>query len=229
METTIQLLKDSITKATAEKKSVFEAFLELFLTHTSEPVHSLEELRQKRTTKTKGDIFERFCQLYLKYHKKYDEVWMLKEIPPTILEALSLASHDVGIDLIAKKNGRYSAVQCKYKTPRADGKVQSAPFIRHNQVSWTALSSFYALCARTGPWDKHIVMTSGKSVRRMGRRTEKDLSICLGSFQKMTTLDFLEMSSQGSVCIEKKVEEKPSKNIPSLEELRAKRLAYFNK
>jgi hypothetical protein len=244
MESIVQLLRDSINDYTknAGRFELFDIFLKLYLTHTTEPVHSLAELREKRTTKHKGDLFEHFCQLYLKYIKNYDEVWMLKEIPPAIREALSLETHDVGIDLVAKKNGRYSAVQCKYKTPRQDGTVKDAPWIWHNTVNWSSVSTFYALCSRTGPWDKHIVMTTAKSVKRMGHKNEKDLSICIGTFRKLTTLDFITMYSKGEIRIEAKVESgvklKPGmlKNeafhdtkAPSPEELRLLRLAFYDK
>lgn len=244
MESITQLLKDSVNEYTknAGRFDIFDIFLKLYLTHTTEPVHSIAELREKRTTKHKGDLFERFCQLYLKYIKKYDEVWMLKELPIAIREALSLESHDVGIDLIAKKNGRYSAVQCKYKTPRQDGTVKDAPWIWHNTVNWSSVSTFYALCARTGPWEKHIVMTTAKSIKRMGHKNEKDLSICIGSFQKLTSLDFITMYSKGEIQIVPKVEtgEKVKSNKlknesfqdtkgPSPEELRLLRLAFYDK
>jgi predicted helicase len=236
MESIIQLLKDSVNEYTknAGRFDIFDIFLKLYLTHTTEPVHSIAELREKRTTKHKGDLFERFCQLYLKYIKKYDEVWMLKELPIAIREALSLESHDVGIDLIAKKNGRYSAVQCKYKTPRQDGTVKDAPWIWHNTVNWSSVSTFYALCARTGPWEKHIVMTTAKSIKRMGHKNEKDLSICIGSFQKLTSLDFIAMYSKGEIQIDPKIESLKTKidkkeNVPSIEELRLLRLAFYDK
>jgi len=231
MESIIQLLKDAIHQSVARKEELFGTFLRLCLTYTTEPVHTLGELRERRTTKTKGDIFEYFCRLYLKYVRKYDEVWTLKELPKEIREALSLETHDVGIDIIAKKNGRYSAVQCKYKTPRADGVVTDAKFIRYNTVNWQELSTFYALCSRSGPWEKHIVMTTAKSVRRMGHRNEKDVSICLGSFQKLTTLDFIAMYSKGTIEIlpEEKVETRPGAGAGiSQEELREKRLAFLS-
>lgn len=229
METVIQILKDSITRSTSKKEELFTSFLGLYLTHTTESVHSLAELREKRTTKSKGDLFERFCQLYLKYIRKYDEVWTLKELPKEVREALSLETHDVGIDLVAKKNGRYSAIQCKYKTPRSDGVVADAKFIRYNTVNWQELSTFYALCSRSGPWDKHIVMTTAKSVRRMGHRNEKDLSICLGTFQKLTTLDFIAMYSKGTIEIAPKETILPSTGAGGIsqEEIRARRLALF--
>jgi hypothetical protein len=236
-EDLIKILKDAIHRSTSTGAGLFDSFLQLYLTFTSEPVHSLAELREKRTTKCKGDLFERFCQLYLKHIKKYDEVWTLKEIPIAVREALSLATFDVGIDLVAKKNGRYSAIQCKYKTPRSDGVVQDAKWIRYNAVNWSEVSTFYALCSRTGPWEKHIVMTTAKSVRRMGHKNEKDLSICIGTFQNLTTLDFIAMYSKGQIEIKPEVDtdagtgKYTSKNesVPVPADLRALRLAFFDK
>jgi hypothetical protein len=69
MDPIVQILKDSVNRAVKNSSSEtpFESFLKVCATYTDEPVHSLAELREKRTTKAKGDIFENFCVLYLKY------------------------------------------------------------------------------------------------------------------------------------------------------------------
>jgi hypothetical protein len=65
----------------------------------------------------------------------------------------------------------------------------------------------------------------------MGHKNEKDLSICIGSFQKLSSLDFITMYSKGEIKILPKAEPKTEKkeNIPSQEDLRLLRLAYFDK
>jgi hypothetical protein len=117
---------------------------------------------------------------------------------------------DMGIDLIAKKGELYSAVQCKYKKPTG----------RKICITWKALSTFYALCLRTGPWDKYIVMTNCDYTRRVGEKTEKDVSICLKTFQGITKEKWVAMCGlEGQILAEA---------APlSPEDLRAARLKYF--
>ena len=142
---------------------------------------TLNDIKNKNNKKIKGDMFELFCVLYLKYVKKYFNVWLLKDTPNDIIEMLSLTKKDMGIDIIAELNGNFYAVQCKYK---------------HNTsscLSWTCLSTFYALCSKTGPWEKIIVMTTCNSVNQQGLTTEKDLLFCLTSFKNITEEDWLKM------------------------------------
>jgi predicted helicase len=204
----------------------FDVMINEFLAYYDEPVHSVTEMRVKRQTKTKGDLWEQFCKLYLKTVKKYDDVWLLKELPAQLRDELGLGTHDVGIDIVAKKKGKYSAVQCKFKKPRS-GHVPGT-WIPYNCVNWGELSTFYALCSRTNnnDWHQHIVMTNTKYVRHMGEKTEKDKSYCVGSFRKLTTLDYVAM-------IPKQVAEQEVKahsSTPSkltLEQLREARLKRF--
>jgi predicted helicase len=58
------------------------------------------------------------------------------------LGGLGLKRQDMGIDLICERNGRYTAVQCKYKKPSG---TKSKTI-----VTWSQLSTFYALVLRTG-------------------------------------------------------------------------------
>jgi predicted helicase len=79
----------------------------------------------------------------------------------------------MGIDIVVEDEGRYMAVQCRCER-HTD---------RKNSVSWTALSTFYALCtANSWPWDKYVVMTNCDYTRHEGKKTEKDMSLCLGTF-----------------------------------------------
>jgi hypothetical protein len=173
-------------------KSIFDYFIDEILNFHDKPVYSLIEMKQFRKTKTKGDIWEYFCKLYLQKIKKYDEVWLLKEVPDEILFKLGLKRHDYGIDIIACKNGKYSAVQCKFKRPR-EGLVPGT-WIAYNCVNWKELSTFYALCNSTNKnnWEQHIVMTNTKYIRHMGNKSKKDKSICFGTFSKLSSLDFME-------------------------------------
>ena len=79
----------------------------------NKPVHSLFEIKRRENKKIKGDIFEEFCVLYLKYIKKYEDVWLLHDIPSNILDSLKLKRKDMGIDISVLHKGMYYAVQCK--------------------------------------------------------------------------------------------------------------------
>ena len=121
---------------------------------------------------------------------------------------------DMGIDLIAKRGDLYSAIQCKYKKPT--GKKTS--------ITWKALSTFYALCLRTGPWEKYIVMTNCDYTRHVGNKTEKDISICLKSFQALTKEQWIQLCQlEGQPLAE------PLGEPLSPDELRKARLRYFEK
>jgi len=189
----------------------FDAFIQECQRWYEKPAHNFVELRTRENKKIRGDIFEVFCVLYLKEIKGYDEAWRLEDVPEEVLLKLSMKRKDMGIDLIAKKGTEYSAVQCKYKKPT--GKKTS--------ITWKALSTFYALCMRTGPWEKYIVMTNCNYTRHVGAKTEKDLSICLQSFQSLTKDQWI------SLCgVEGNVLTGPTPL--NAEELRAARLKYFS-
>ena len=188
----------------------FDAFIQECQTWYEKPAHNFVELRTRENKKIRGDIFEVFCVLYLKEIKGYDEAWRLEDVPEEILVELKMKRKDMGIDLIAKKGTAYSAVQCKYKKPTG----------RKTSITWKALSTFYALCMRTGPWEKYIVMTNCHYTRHVGAKTEKDLSICLQSFQGITKEQWISLcGTEGNVLTGAPL--KP-------EELRAARLKYFS-
>jgi Restriction endonuclease len=175
------------------------------------PARTLVELRTRENKKIRGDIFEMFCVLYLKEVRGY-EAWRLEDVPEDILEATRMKRKDMGIDLIVRKDGQFSAVQCKYKTPTG----------RKTSITWKALSTFYALCMRTGPWDKYIVMTNCDYTRRVGEKTEKDISICLKTFQGISAEDWIRMcGAKGQLLA-------AAETPKTVEELRAARLRFFD-
>ena len=154
------------------------------------PAHSFTDMRTRDNKKIRGDMFEDFCVQYLKHVKGYDTVWLLEDVPDELLVKLGMQRRDVGIDLVAEKGGRYSAIQCKYKKQETS---------KTKIVTWKALSTFYALCMRTGPWDKYIVMTNCSYVRHMGKKTPKDLSYCLGTLRKTSKEEWLKMCGDGAI------------------------------
>jgi hypothetical protein len=132
----------------------------------------------------------------------------------------------MGIDLIVEKDGLYSAVQCKYKTPLREVASNRDLLIGLKKVgiAWKVLSTFYSLCMRTGPWDKYIVMTNCNFVRHVGKKTDKDVSIVLSTLQKINKEDWIKMCNINGTKLQETIEIKETTNIESLRE---KRLAYF--
>ena len=191
------------------------------------PAHSLTEMRTRNNKKIRGDIFEMFCVLYLKYVNQYENVWRLEDVPMDILIKLKLKRRDMGVDIIVQDKvdeSKYYAVQCKYKK-----RVQ-----RMNMVTWKSLSTFYAMCLRTGPWSKYIVMANCDYTRHQGDKGPKDLSICLGTFRATSSDQWLKMCDiQGQALAEQVptnsveiLKQKPTSQL-TREEVRALRLAYY--
>ena len=56
------------------------------------------------------------------------------------------------------------------------------------------LSTFYALCARSGPFRRHVVITTADYVRRAGRRsTPQDRTIAFGTLRNITSFRWMAM------------------------------------
>jgi hypothetical protein len=202
--------------------NLFDEFQAECLKWYESPAHSFVEMRARDNKKVRGDIFEEFCVLYLKHIRRFPNVWRLADVPEEHLTKLGLKRPDVGIDIIAESGGKFYAVQCKYKKHVS---------MKRNMVTWKSLSTFYALCLRTGPWEKMIVMTNCDCVRHMGKKSSKDVSICLGTLRKITAgqwMEMCEMSGQRLCEMSgQRLVEKAKK--PSLEELRALRIAALEK
>ena len=194
--------------------NLWDAFEEECQKFYNEPAHSLVDMRTRDNKKVRGDIFEDFCVLYLQKVAGYDNAWRLPDVPTDVLEKMGMKRQDFGIDLIVEKAGKYSAVQCKYKK-HVSSKI--------NMVTWKALSTFYALCLRTGPWEKYIVMTNCSYVRHQGKKSPKDVSICLKKLQGITKTQWTAMCDlTENIMTEEKVD-KPK----SQEELREARLRFL--
>jgi predicted helicase len=189
----------------------FDAFIVECQKWYETPAHNFVELRTRENKKLRGDIFEVFCVLYLK--EKGYEAWRLEDMAEEMLEELKMKRKDMGIDLIARKDGKFSAVQCKYKKPVG----------KKSYLTWKCLSTFYALCMRTGPWDRYIVMTNCDYTRHVGEKTEKDLSICLKTFQKITKEEWIQMCGVKGETLA--IAETPK----TVEELRQARLRYYDR
>lgn len=192
--------------------NLWDEFSEECRKHYEAPAHSFVDLRVRDNKKVRGDLFEEFCVQYLKHVRGFTNVWRLEDVPAEILERLGMGRRDMGIDLVAEKDGKYAAVQCKYKTWRTHTK----PI-----VTWKAVSTFYALCMRTGPWDKYIVMTNCAYVRHQGKKTHKDLSICQKTLQATTKEQWTKMCELEGEALA------PATKPLTPEELRAARLKFL--
>lgn len=192
---------------------LFDEFMKECQKEYDAPAHSLTELRSRENKKKRGDIFEEFCRLYLLKIKGYTDVWLLNDLPEEVRTELKLPARDMGIDIICRRNGLYTAVQCKYKKVSA-----------RSQVTWRELATFQGLCAKTGPYEKHIVMTTANSVRHQGDKTEKDVSICLAGLRSISSGDWTKMCGLIGNTLGHSV---PCEKRLSQDEMRAARLARF--
>lgn len=184
----------------SSQQEVFQVIMDHVETLYQRPCHNINQL-SKRNTKSKGNVFEQFCVLYLTAKmKQWKHVWLLSDVPENVLQQLSLGRNDVGIDIVGVDfNQNYYAIQAKYRNP--------SKFKQKTFLPWTVLSTFYALCARTGPWKKQIVMSNVHGVRRNGQRNEKDATIALGSFKSTKRSMWLEMiGDQGHSLISPNIE-----------------------
>lgn len=179
-------------------------------------VTNMAELREKaKDKKKKGDLFETFCYLYLQKVLAHDEVWFYKDFPLELKVQFHLTKNDYGIDLISKKGDGYYAIQCKYRRPQDKTQI----------ISWKSLSTFYAMVSKSGPWVKHITMTNVNGCRHIGEKTDKDWSICIGTYRGMDHFAWLKLC--GITNTECNTIQISSKNVLDKEELRNKRLTYF--
>ena len=191
----------------------FDNFIHLCQSQFDKPVYNMTEMRMRQNKKLRGDLFEEFCKLYLIhiYKVKFEHVWLHHEIPDDVRTKLGLRNQDMGIDIIARDyHNRYYAVQVKYRKPKD----------KNQYISWKQLSTFYALVYRSGPYHKHIVMCNVNGVRHITKKGPKDVSICIGTFRKMTYFDWLKIVGER---VEKTIDQ------PSKEEVRNRRLAYFDR
>lgn len=209
------LIQNLSQKLSSNPENMVDNLLLICNNYYQKPAHSLMDLKM-RNTKIKGDIFESFCLLYLKYCYGLPEVWLLNQVPNEILQHLNLQRKDYGIDLIARDSeNRYYAIQAKFKN-----RTQSNKKIT---LGWKQLSTFYALCQRTGPFHQYIVMTTADYINRQGKKTSKDISIGYHKLTKITHFQWLEMLQ----LPKKQSTQVLSTDQLTREEVRAKRLLFY--
>lgn len=88
-------------------------------------IHSwqdFEALLQTFSKKEKGDAFEWLVKFYFQIdpilQSKYTHVWLLREIPASEREYINIHKEDLGVDLIAKTEEEYHAIQCKFHSDK---------------------------------------------------------------------------------------------------------------
>ena len=148
--------------------------------------NTTQDLRSK--TKLIGDAWEAFCKRYLEY-AGFRSVKLLGELGEPDLKQMGMKRQDVGIDIVcADQHGDLVAVQCKFRT--------------RGSITWKDVSTFEALCARTGPWKKHIIMTNCRKIIREGSTNPKDVSITHETFRKLKRHEWLKLTGlgDGHVC-----------------------------
>jgi len=187
-------LKDEINKKINNNKNGIDNLINICETFYNKPAHNLTELK-KRNTKLKGDIFECFCKLYLLKIYKLKTVWYYSEIPDNIKNLLNLSKNDMGIDLLGLDNeNRYYAIQAKYRNRKQEN-------IKKISITWKQLSTFYALCLNSGPYHKHIVITTADYVRHIGKKTEKDLTINYNKLLKIDHFSWLNLVNEENLFL----------------------------
>lgn len=173
---------EDIIKKVVKFDNVFENFVK-------EIAYVPVNLKQvKEYTKNVGDLWEDFsCEYLRKIHNM--QVYKLKEVPSDVLKHLKMKRQDVGIDLIAIEDDKYIAIQCKYrKTFKA--------------LSWRDVATFDALCMRTGPWHKCIIITTSHNIKREGVTLDKDIFWGKKYFSNLSKYDWMTLGNfgQGNTC-----------------------------
>jgi predicted helicase len=208
-----QQVEQIITNALSKDVNVFDSFVDACCSNQSR-VSSLAELRHQQSQKRKGDLFEAFCVLYLEHFVGYKHAWLLCQVPDHVRQMLRLGTQDMGIDLVAEdQQGNYHAVQCKFRKP-----VKG----RKNVLPWSCLSTFYALCSRTGPWASHLVMTNCDYVKRVGTANDKDRTVCLDEFRDVSRQQWMDAIGMQPVKLCD-----ANEGNPDIETLRQLRLKHF--
>ena len=180
--------------------NVYENISDYFQTFYDRSCNNMTTLK-KRTKNESGFVWEHFCLMYLK-SKGYGECWLISETPTEILEKLNLSRMDMGIDIVIKHQNGFFAVQAKWRSNKNKKSKIS--------LTWNKLSTFYALCARTGPWLKFIVITNCDYVRRQGKKFKMDQTIAKGSFlscKRNTWINMCGMKDGNTMIIKEEVKQ----------------------
>ena len=166
-------------------------------------------------TKRMGDAFEQLTKLYFQinpvYISKYDNVWLLEEVPSKVLKYLDLPRQDLGIDLIAKSGDEYHAIQCKYHSDKT------------NSVKNTEISTFTSILANKKHLSHGYICSTALNTSRNFNKLEID-NISNILFDTWSTLD-QEFFDNARKILEKK-KPKVTLFVPKPHQKKAIRLAH---
>ena len=96
------------------------------------------EAQKLLNNKEKGNTFELLTKVYFKISPQYnfyDNVWLWDDVPEKILKEIGLPRQDLGVDLLAKYEDEYHAIQCKYHSDK------------HQAVTYKEVSTFLSAIA----------------------------------------------------------------------------------
>lgn len=212
-------LTRSINAATRRQCPVFECLMEEIYSYYERKVTNMDELKQRENKKLRGDVWEDICQRYLKarFADSYEEVWRWNQVPDELRKQLKLVrKEDTGIDLIVRTTSRagakeYIAVQCKLR--------------KKGDLPWRTLSTFLALCDRTGPFSQHLIMTNAARISRQVPAGPKERAYCAQTFRGTKLHVWEAMLGRKPVFLAPKGSEKPR----TASDLRLARLAFYDK
>lgn len=192
--------------ASTPQEEFFMAFMRKLDDHfKSLNSNTFTTMKRKSESKLKGVFFEDVCCWLCRANAfpflNIKNVWLFDEFPNDKRGEFTIGTKDMGIDLIAEtKKGEWLAIQCKYRGKPTRSHAPNGIPLRW-QVNWKDLSTFYSLCARTGPirgtqrgWAKHVVMTNALTVRRQGRKAQRDVSLCQGRFKNIPKETWFEIA-----------------------------------
>jgi hypothetical protein len=203
-----------INRLLANEQNVFDGFL-FWLSNLHFSSGSMETLKKNDANKRKGKIFEAFCKDWLLASEKYDEVFLLSEVPSDLQSQLGLPKGDKGIDLVARKENKFFAIQVKFRSKPIGRKSSST-------VTWRHLSTFISLCQTTGPWERCLVMTNVPNVLWQGRCPPHFSVIKYLNFRNTERIHWMKMAG---TFIENKLSEEKN---PEKEEIRNLRQIHFS-
>lgn len=139
---------------------------------------------EKLNKKEKGDAFELLTKLYFKLSPKYslyDEVWLLSEVPVSVIEQLGIPSHDLGIDLIAKSGKEYHAIQCKYHSDK------------NQAVTFKDVSTFISLLESNSKFTQGYICSSADiTSRNYNKLNTKPINLILSDSWQELPREFFE-------------------------------------
>jgi superfamily II DNA or RNA helicase len=177
-------------------------------------ISHLETLNKKE----KGDAFELLSKLYFKLSPKYnfyDEVWMLCDVPISVLEELGLPGHDLGIDLIAKSGTEYHAIQCKYHSDK------------NQSVTFKEVSTFISLLESNKKFTQgYICSTADLTSRNYNKLNTKPINLILSDSWQELGKEFFENARQ--FLSKKKVSLVPFKPRDHQKKALSDAAEYFN-